>query len=86
MISYDSEYLLEPIGGAKPQFSSKSETSSYKVEASTQFALLCPAQAHPLPSYRLACEIMLDTLLAYQTQTFMTLPTCPALGVSHSCI
>ena len=48
---------LEPIGGAKPQFNSKSEISSYKAEEGIQFALLCPAQAYPLPSYRLENNI-----------------------------
>ncbi len=45
--------LAEPIGGAAPKFStdSKSLGTFEKVEGGT-LALLCPAQAMPLPSYR----------------------------------
>ena len=44
--------LLEPIGGAGPKFNSKSETSSFKVQQLSIYALLCPAQGFPIPSFR----------------------------------
>ena len=52
MISYFNSIYTEPIGGAKPQFSSEAESSSYKTKYGSKRALLCPAQAYPLPSYR----------------------------------
>ena len=55
----------EPIGGAKPQFNSKSATSSFETKSGTRFAFLCPAQAHPLPSYRFAVSF-LTNLLRFQ--------------------
>ena len=47
---------LEPIGGSKPQFSSSSTISNYKAGLGSKFALVCPAQAHPLPGFRLVFE------------------------------
>ena len=47
---------LEPIGGSKPQFSSSSTISNYKAGLGSKFALICPAQAHPLPGFRLVFE------------------------------
>ena len=52
----------EPIGGAKPQFNSKSETSSFKTKYGSRFAFLCPAQAYPLPSYRFAVTFLTNLL------------------------
>lgn len=45
--------LLEPIGGAIPKFSSDSKSlGSFEKNFGESLALLCPAQAYPLPSYR----------------------------------
>ena len=51
---------LEPIGGSKPQFSSSSTISNYKAGLGSKFALICPAQAHPLPGFRLVFEKYLE--------------------------
>ena len=51
---------LEPIGGSKPQFSSSSTISNYKAGLGSKFALICPAQAHPLPGFRLVFERYLE--------------------------
>ncbi len=48
-----SLFCVEPIGSAAPKFSTSSETlGSYKVLTGVQFALLCPAQASPVPGFR----------------------------------
>jgi hypothetical protein len=44
--------FIEPIGGAGPKFNSKSETSAFKIQQLATYALLCPAQGFPIPSYR----------------------------------
>jgi hypothetical protein len=46
-------FLLEPIGGAKPKFSQETEIFQFTKSSRTSLALLCPAQGHPLPSFRL---------------------------------
>ena len=51
---------LEPIGGSKPQFSSSSTISNYKAGLGSKFALVCPAQAHPLPGFRLVFKKYLE--------------------------
>ena len=44
---------IEPIGGALPRFSSDSKSlGTFEKNFGGSLALLCPAQAFPLPSYR----------------------------------
>ncbi len=42
----------EPIGSAKPKFSSKMESVSFREMEGNALALLCPAQGTPLPAFR----------------------------------
>ncbi len=44
--------VAEPIGGAKPKFSQKTETLAFTEMKGTELGLLCPAQASPVPSFR----------------------------------
>ena len=45
--------MLEPIGGAIPKFSSDSKSlGTFEKQFGEPLALLCPAQASPLPAYR----------------------------------
>ncbi len=45
--------LAEPIGGAAPKFSSDSKSlGNFEKSSAETLALLCPAQASPLPSFR----------------------------------
>lgn len=44
--------FLEPVGTKAPSFSSRSKTSSFDFNLGSNLALLCPAQAMPVPSYR----------------------------------
>ena len=57
MIQKIENFYLEPIGGAKPQFSSSSKISTYNTGLGSKFALICPAQAHPLPGFRFVSNI-----------------------------
>ncbi|CAB4056115.1 DSCAML1 [Lepeophtheirus salmonis] len=45
--------ITEPVGFALPKFSSSSEISTFKTKRSSHYALLCNAQAYPLPSFSL---------------------------------
>lgn len=42
----------EPIGFKAPTFSSETKLSWFVKKASQNFALLCPAQAYPIPSFK----------------------------------
>lgn len=44
--------FLEPIGFKAPTFSSETKLSWFVKKASQNFALLCPAQAYPIPSFK----------------------------------
>lgn len=44
--------LLEPIGAKAPSFSTDSKGSIFIREMGQNFALLCQAQASPIPIYR----------------------------------
>ena len=44
--------FLEPVGSALPKFSSKDKINAFIAEKSTTVSLMCPAQGHPLPSFR----------------------------------
>ena len=45
--------LIEPIGGAIPKFTTDSKSlGTFEKTFGGTLALLCPAQAFPLPSYR----------------------------------
>ena len=45
--------MIEPVGGAAPQFSSSSKSIGiFDEKGGEPLALVCPAQAHPLPSFR----------------------------------
>ncbi len=51
--SLSQNFLAEPIGGAAPKFSSDSKTlGNFEKSSKETLALLCPAQASPLPSFR----------------------------------
>lgn len=43
----------EPVGTKKPSFSTDLKSMGYERYLGQNFALLCPAQAMPIPSYRL---------------------------------
>ena len=43
---------IEPIGSAKPKFSSILKSSSIEMTAESPLALTCPAQGSPLPAFR----------------------------------
>ena len=45
--------FLEPIGGAKPKFSTFGTGTEWKFRSESAIALNCPAQGYPLPSFRL---------------------------------
>ena len=45
--------FTEPIGGAKPKFSYYSELNKLTRTAGTSICLQCPAQAFPIPAFRL---------------------------------
>ena len=46
-------FVLEPIGGAAPKFSSDSKSiGTFDKKGGESLALACPAQAYPLPSFR----------------------------------
>ena len=45
--------MIEPVGGAAPKFSSSSKSiGTFEEKGGEPLALVCPAQAHPLPSFR----------------------------------
>ena len=44
----------EPIGGAKPKFSLSTELNKLTRSAGVSISLQCPAQAFPIPAFRLA--------------------------------
>ena len=45
--------FTEPIGGAKPKFSYYSELNKLTRTAGNSICLQCPAQAFPIPAFRL---------------------------------
>ena len=45
--------LPEPIGGAKPKFSSATDGLIVRYALRQSIALTCPAQGFPLPGFRL---------------------------------
>ena len=53
-------YVTEPVGGAAPKFSSSSKTiGTFDEKGGDSLALVCPAQANPLPSFRyMQCPIL----------------------------
>ena len=44
--------FLEPIGGTMPKFSSETDGSKLSRPAMLAISLTCPAQAHPVPTFR----------------------------------
>ena len=44
---------IEPIGGSKPQISEDSQLKRLLRSQNEVMALVCPAQGHPQPSFRL---------------------------------
>ena len=48
--------FLEPIGGAKPKFSTIGTGIQLKYNSESAIALNCPAQGYPLPSFRLVTK------------------------------
>ena len=45
-------FHIEPVGSAKPKFSSKVEFSGFTENEGAGVALTCPAQGLPIPSFR----------------------------------
>lgn len=43
---------LEPVGAKGPTFSIEATAQTFKKPTGISFALLCPAQAFPVPKYR----------------------------------
>ena len=54
---------VEPVGGTKPQFSSKMDQFGFQERSETAVALVCPAQSHPTPSYRFGTVFFLATII-----------------------
>ena len=44
----------EPIGGSKPQLSEDSNLKRIVRNREDSMALICPAQGHPIPAFRLS--------------------------------
>lgn len=44
--------MLEPMGGKSPSFSMDTNVLSFKKKERRAFALLCPAQGYPVPTFR----------------------------------
>lgn len=44
--------IIEPVGSKAPSFTTKMTITGYEMRGGTNFALLCPAQALPVPSFR----------------------------------
>ena len=44
----------EPIGGSKPQLSEDSNLKRIARNREDSMALICPAQGHPIPAFRLS--------------------------------
>ena len=61
-------FLLEPVGGSAPKFSSGA-IEQLKIKSSTAAALLCAAQAAPSPGFRSGgCFfLVIDSPLHFQT-------------------
>lgn len=45
-------FIVEPVGFKAPAFSSDASTFSIRWEQSSELALLCQAQAYPIPIQR----------------------------------
>ena len=45
--------FTEPIGGAKPKFSLSTELNKLTRAEGSAISLQCPAQAYPIPAFRL---------------------------------
>ena len=52
MVICKSPFHTEPVGAKAPKFSIESTSSSFVKFLSQGFALLCPAQGYPVPSFR----------------------------------
>ena len=52
-------FTIEPIGGASPKFAHESKGSILLKKLGEKFSLTCPAQGHPIPSFR--CVLVLFT-------------------------
>ena len=52
-LHFENSKFLEPIGGASPKFSHESKTSSLFKSNGESISLACPAQAFPVPAFRL---------------------------------
>ena len=52
-------FTTEPIGGAAPKFSSSSKSiGTFEEHGGESLALVCPAQAYPLPSFRYTIQFV----------------------------
>ena len=48
-----SHFCVEPIGGASPKFPHGSKSSTWFINSEESISLSCPAQAFPVPAFRL---------------------------------
>ena len=52
--------FIEPVGTSKPRFSDDVSSKTLKRNELGEITLVCPAQAHPIPAYRLVLYKLLD--------------------------
>lgn len=57
-------YGTEPVGAKAPTFSSDSKGSIFVRQEGTSFAMLCQAQAFPVPLIRYVCTMLCDPFVA----------------------
>jgi hypothetical protein len=53
--------ISEPIGSAKPKFSDDLNSKGITRYEQNQVALICPAQAFPIPSFRFECLLQISS-------------------------
>lgn len=46
------QFLTEPVGAKAPSFSTSAKSSLFFYSAGSNIAILCPAQAFPVPMFR----------------------------------
>lgn len=54
---------LEPVASKKPTFSSELKSGTFEKHVGTDFAMLCQAQAWPIPLIRLVLRMQISTFL-----------------------
>jgi len=71
--------ILEPVGAKAPTFSSDSKGSIFERSIHASFALLCQAQAFPVPIIR---QVSVDRIFGNTSLTNLQNPLVP--GLLHS--